>query len=276
MKSKDLDKDVLRDLYVDKRKTSYEIAEILQVSQRTVVRYLKRYQIDVNPKQRKYELLKRVPLNKEQKEMIVGTLLGDGCIAPHGRKNKSYRLLIGHCEKQYDLVLCKKAILGNLVNTIRRQVDKRENSTMYSFTTITHNELKRFYELFYENNKKVIRDELINYLTPRALAFWIMDDGGSGFNQNKVYIRLHTECFTEQENIKLQGMLKAAFDIRSKVCKYNRNGKEYCYLSINKENTIKMSKIVEEYFVDCMKYKIYTDPQRLECQSLSKDSGDTV
>jgi len=94
-----LDKDILQDLYVVKRKTAYEIGEIFQVDKKTVLRYLRKYGIAVNPKQRKYELLKKIPLTKEQIEMIVGTLLGDGCIAPHGRKNKSYRLLIGHCEK---------------------------------------------------------------------------------------------------------------------------------------------------------------------------------
>ena len=257
MKSKDLDKDILQDLYVVKKKTSYEIAEILQVNRSTVLRYLKKYDIAINPKQRKYEIIKKVPLTKEQREMIIGTLLGDGCIAPHGRKNKSYRLIISHSEKQKDLVLYKKAILGNLVNNIRVQPDNRGNSTMYCFTTVVHNELKQIYNLFYDNGKKIIKDELLNYLTPRSLAFWIMDDGSSGKNQNKVYIRLHTECFSEEENIKLQNMLRAGFGIRSKVCKFNRNNKEYCYLSINKENTLKLSKLTEEYFVDCVKYKIY-------------------
>ncbi len=277
MKSKDLDKNLLQELYIDKRKTSYEIAEILQISRTTVVRYLKKYQIDINPKQRKYELIKKAPLNKEQREMIIGTLLGDGCIAPHGRKNKSYRLIIGHSEKQKDLVLYKKSILGNLVNKINIKEDKRKNSIMHSFNTVTHNELKFFYDLFYENGKKVIKDELSNYLTPRSLAFWIMDDGSVGKKQNKITLRLHTECFTEEENIKLQTFLKVCFGIRSKVCKFSRNDKEYCYLSINKENTLKASNLTSEYFTDSMRYKSYADPQRLECQSLSdKDNGDTV
>ena len=122
MKSKNLDKDILQDLYVQKNKTAYEIAEILKVDRSTVVRYLKKYNIDINPKQRKYEIIKKVPLNKEQREMIIGTLLGDGCISPHGRKNKSYRLMIGHCEKQKDLVFYKKQSLEILLITF---VDKK-------------------------------------------------------------------------------------------------------------------------------------------------------
>lgn len=268
--------ETLQDLYVNKRKTTYEIAEILQTNRKTISRLLKEYGIEINPKQRKYELIKKIPLTKEQKEMIIGSMLGDGCIAPHGRKNKSYRFIVGHSEKQKDLVYMKKAVLGNLVNTISKRDDKRKNSTMYCFSTVTHHEFKKIYELFYDNGKKVIKNELFNYITPRSLAFWIMDDGSAGFNQNKVYIRLHTEGFTEDDNYRLQSMLKSCFDIRSKVCRYNRNDKVYCYLSINKENTIKLSKLVEEYFVDCLKYKIA--PQRLECQSSSdqSDDGDTV
>jgi len=276
MKSKDLDKNILTDLYLTKRKTAYEIAEILQVSRYTVVRYLKKYQISINPKQRKYELLKEVPLTSEQKEMIIGTVLGDGCIAPHGRRNKSYRLLIGHCEKQKELVLYKKAILGNLVNNIRKQ--KTHNSIMYCFHTITHKEFKRIYDLFYVNGKKKITDELSLYLTPRSLAFWIMDDGSNNITKYNVNLRLHTEGFTEEDNIKLQSILKTNFNLRSKVCKFNRDNKEYCYLSFNKENTIKMSNLVEQYFTESMKYKLYAVPQRLECQSslTNVNDGDTV
>lgn len=270
METKDITKDVLQDLYVNKRKTTYEIAEIFQVHRKTITRYLKKYNIAINFSKRKFEIIKKVPFTKEQKEMIIGTLLGDGCITPHGGKNKSYRLTISHCEKQKDLVLTKKAILGNFVNNVRKKIDKRGNSTMYEFTTVTHNEFKFYYDLFYNNGKKEIKDSLINYITPRSLAFWIMDDGS--FDKRKFTSRLHTEGFNEAENIKLQSFLKAGFNVKSKVCKYNRNGKEYCYISINKENTIKLSKIVEEYFVDCMKYKIITAPQRLICQTINSQN----
>jgi predicted DNA-binding protein YlxM (UPF0122 family) len=86
-------KNKLLSLYIDKRLTTYEIAEIFGVHRRSVNRWFVKYGIDVVPSQRKYELIKKVPLTKEQREMIVGTLLGDGFIGEHGRKNKSYRHL---------------------------------------------------------------------------------------------------------------------------------------------------------------------------------------
>lgn len=277
--TENLTKNILTELYVDKRMTSYEIAEVLQISRKTVTRWLKEFGIDVNPKQRKFELIKKIPLNKEQRELTIGTLLGDGHLGMHGRKNKSGRLMIGHCEEQKDLVFWKKIVLGNLVNTINIRKDERKDreSTMYSFVTVVHNDFRFFRELFYEGNLKVIRDELINYLTPYAFAVWIMDDGS--LNGRGANLRLHTDCFTKEENIKLQYMLKTNFDIRSKVCEYERDEKKYYYLSMNKENTIKASKLVEPYFVDCMKYKLNTDSSTTLRQTLSDkitDNDDKV
>lgn len=251
----------LVELYVDKRLTTYEIAEIYSVARRTVGRWFKKYNIDANPKQRKYELIKKIPFTKEQKEFVVGTVLGDGCIALHGRKNKSCRLMIGHCKKQKDLVMWKKAILGNFVNVVSKRIDKRQNSIMYNFNTVTHNDLNAFRKLFYENNKKVIRPEIVNYLSPLALAVWVMDDGSKCSNYN---IRISTDSFTKKENELLQSMIKARFGLRCKVCEYNRNNKKYYYLSFNKRNSILLTGIIDKFVIDCMKYKLVNQPSTTE------------
>lgn len=268
-----IDKTILYDLYVDKRKTAYEIAEMLQVNRSTIVRNLKKYGIDINPKQRKYEHVKRIPFTLEQKDFLIGTLLGDGGVYPHGRKNKSYRFSVGHCEEQKDLLLWKKIMLGNFVNVIQKNIDKRNNSIMYAFNTVVHHEFKFYRDLFYEGNIKVIKENLINYFkSPLSLAVWIMDDGYLNKNVN---LRFHTEGFTYKEHEILQNVLRINFDIRSKICKYNRNDKEYNYLSLNKENTIKTSNIVNPYIQECMKYKLHTDPQRLHAEP-SKKMDDIV
>jgi len=56
---------------------------------------------------------------------------------------------------------------------------------------------------FYVNKVKVIPDDLLNWITPEGLAYWMMDDGsraGSGFY-------LHTKSFTVNEVYKLAGIL---------------------------------------------------------------------
>lgn len=268
-----IDKETLSELYVTKKLTTYEIAELFQVNRVTVCKWLKKYEIEVNPKQRKYELIKKIPLTQLQKEMIVGTVLGDGCIAPHGRKNKSYRLIVGHCEIQKDFLMWKKSILGNFVNVINRREDKRKNSIMYNFTTVVHNEFKFFYHLFYENNKKIIRTEIINYITPLSVAVWFSDDGSINKNVN---MRISTDGFTKKENEVLQEMFKTKFDIKCKICTYTRNGKDYHFLSFNKANSELLTKLIKPYVIDCMKYKIMNRSSTTECQTSNKIDEDIV
>jgi recombination protein RecA len=259
-----LDKTTLIDLYITKRKTTYEIAEMCGVYRSTVCNWLEKYDIDINPKQRKYELIKKIPFTQEQKDMIVGTVLGDGCIALHGRKNKSCRLMIGHCEKQKDFLMWKKSILANFVNTINKREDKKKNSIMYNFTTVTHDGFKLYRDLFYEGNKKVIKDELITHIKPLSLAVWFLDDGTLMKNVN---MRLATDSFTKIENEKLQWILKYNFDIRSKVCEYTRHNNKFYYMSFNKENSLKMTEIIAPYAQDCMKYKLINRSSTTERQT---------
>lgn len=71
--------------------------------------------------------------------------------------------------------------------------------------------------------------------------------------------------FAEPEHLILQNILKLKFDIKSKICKYNRNNKEYCYLSINKENSLKLNKITEPFFKE--RETFLTSSSTTKCQN---------
>ena len=59
-----------------------------------------------------------------------------------------------------------------------------------------------FKDIFYSSNIKKIPDNIYEILTPRGLAFWIMDDGS---NQNKG-LHLNAYGFTLDEVIKLKSI----------------------------------------------------------------------
>lgn len=246
-------KDKLVELYLDKNLTTYEIAEIFEVSRRTIGRWFKNYNILIDSSQRKYRKIKKIPFLKEQREFIVGTLLGDGFIGEHGRKNKSCRIHISHCDKQKNLLLHKKVILGNLVNRISKKIDKRDNSIMWSFVSVTHNEFNFFRNLFYEGNKKTIKKDIEHHITPLSLAHWVMDDGSC---DGKYSIRLHTSGFSFKEHIILQNILKIKFGVKCKICEFTKNNNKMYYLSFNKRNSQILSDLIREYIIDDMKYKI--------------------
>lgn len=261
MKKVNIPKEKLVELYTEKHLTMFEIAQIYNVDRSTISNKLKQFEIDSNPSQRKYRILKATPLLKEQKEMIIGSVLGDASVIINGRRKNAY-FKVSHCEKQKEYILWKKSILGNLVNNINKYEDKRGNSIMYGFHTISHQELNIFRRMFYENNKKVVKDEIGLYLTPLGLATWFMDDGSKSGRGNNY--RLSTDGFSKEDNFKLKHMLKANFNFNAKVLEYSRNDRKYYYIFFNKRNAINMTEIIEPYVVDCMKYKL------INCSSTTK------
>lgn len=74
--------------------------------------------------------------------------------------------------------------------------------------------LNEFHDLFYPGGKKVVPQNIGQLLTPRALAVWIMDDGGKGTYGEMI---LHTRSFTLQEVNLLQEVLVTNFGLSSRL-----------------------------------------------------------
>lgn len=85
-------------------------------------------------------------------------------------------------------------------------------STLY-FSTISHNEFEYYYNLFYVNSIKIVPLEIINLLTPKALAYWYMDDGSKVIKNNFFYYSIATCCFTIEEHKFLRKIFKDNFDM---------------------------------------------------------------
>jgi len=260
MKKVNITKEKLTELYTEKKLTMYEIAEIYNVDRSTIGNKLKAYGICSNPSKRKFYHLKAIPLTQQQKELIVGSALGDASII---KRNTISYFKVSHCERQKEYLMWKKEILGNFVNVVNKYADKRGNSIMYSFNTLGLSELNSFRDMFYNNNKKTIKEEISDSLTTFGLAVWYMDDGSKQNNS----CRLSTDGFSKDENIVLQKVLKSKFDLDCKVCGYTRNNKEYYFLSFNKNNTIKLHNMIKDYVVNCMKYKLIDCSSTTTCQN---------
>lgn len=264
MKYIPISKEKLEELYVDKKMTTFEIAEVYNVDKQIICNKLEEFQIDINPSQRKYAIIKKIPLSKEQKEFIIGSTLGDGSVILSGRRTNAY-FKVSHCEKQKDYLLWKKMILGNLTNVVNKYEDTKSNSITYGIHTVAHHEMNFFRKLFYDNNKKVVRPEVGLHLSPFGLAVWFMDDGNK---YSDVTYRLSTDAFTQDENHLLRDIIKANFDLNVKVCEYEKNNKKYYYISINKRNSFLMTEIISPYVAGCMRYKlIYDCSSTTECQN---------
>ena len=93
----------------------------------------------------------------------------------------------------------KFSILGYTSNNkpkLIKMIDKK-NEVYYSiiFYTWTFSSFNWIHELFYIDNKKRVPKNIKDYLTPLALAIWIMDDGG----RDASGLLLHTNAFPYQD-----------------------------------------------------------------------------
>ncbi len=197
-------------------------------------------------------------LTSKQKEVLIGTLLGDGILELNGRYP---RLRIDHSRKQKAYVEWKYEVFCNLTTGgIKYSFQKLDSRTKkrYShckFDTISTPLLNEFYRMFYVNRKKRIPGNIIRILNkPLSLAVWFMDDGYKRNDCNA--LRINTDCFSYKEQRLLQRCLKTNFGIDTKI---HKKGK-FWNIYIPNPEVKNFCKIVKPYIIPKMRYKISLTP----------------
>lgn len=125
-------------------------------------------------------------LTEKDKSILIGLLLGDGYIDDKGR------ICIEHGEKQKDYCIYKAKLLHSVCGgkdiKVHEYIRKRsilkdkkqfkeDTFTTYSFKKQSQSFIPIRQILYDENRKKHISEEILQYLTPEAIALWWMDDG---------------------------------------------------------------------------------------------------
>lgn len=105
--------------------------------------------------------------------------------------------------------------------------------------------LSFIYDLFYVDGVKCISPELFHYLSPQALAYWIMCDGGH-YGGGLV---LCTECFTTEEVLNIL-IIRHELDCR---IIYNRVGPRIMF---RKSELAKIRAIVGPHMCEFSMYKL--------------------
>jgi LAGLIDADG DNA endonuclease family len=129
--------------------------------------------------------------------------------------------------------------------------------TTYEFGTFIFSSFEWIYRLFYINKIKVINVDLGKYITPLALAVWIMDDGG----WVDYGVRISTNAFSYVEVDILCKILKENFELDttiqklSKPKKYNSTVDKYS-IYIRANSIQKLRTIVLPFIHPSMLYKL--------------------
>lgn len=122
----------------------------------------------------------------------------------------------------------------------------------YKFNTWTFLSFNWIHDLWYDvSGIKRVPLNIEKYLTPRALAHWIMDDG----SKSNYGVKLSTNSFTYSELKLLCSVLKKKFDLNCSI--QSAGVKNQWILDIKADSMNQLNKIVLPYFVESMKKKLH-------------------
>jgi ubiquinol-cytochrome c reductase cytochrome b subunit len=196
------------------------------------------------------------PHNKDILSILFGSLLGDA----HGEKRLKglgtrfsffqedshveyiyflHKLIsnYGYCNPKIPTISYRLGVKGKLRKIVR-------------FSTWTYTSFNWIHDIWYKEGIKCVPDCIDQYLTPLALAIWIMDDG----SKVKKGLKFSTKSFTYNDCLKLVKVLNDNFYIKASV--QSAGSKDQYIIYVWKESLENLRNIVSPYIIPEMKYKI--------------------
>lgn len=242
----------LRRMILDEGLTPYQVADKLGYGEggwSNIYKYCREYGIEFDFS--KNHDLRDIPFTQRQKEIVLGSLLGDAYLRPSGN---SFSLSFTHGEKQKAYLDWKRNEFLNFVTQEDYYCSSREfrgNLPCYSFGTINHPYLSELHAMCYNSGKKDVCTEWVNQLSPLSLAVWYMDDGS--INKRYGTIVLCTNSFSHEGQLLLIDCLGSRFGVKA-VLEPRRNNQTV--LRINASQRYRFLELVSPHIPDCMSYKL--------------------
>ncbi len=196
-------------------------------------------------------------ISKRQDAIIIGTLLGDGCLERNGQ---FVRLRLEHGKNQESYLLWKYEELKSITtgSIMKVHAYHKVNECFYDsyrMYTFSDEAFSDYWETFYLDTKKIIPSNIDQLLKdPLSLAIWFMDDGYKRNDCNA--FRLGTDSFLLEEQRLLQKVLLKNFGLETKV---HKKGK-YWNLYIPERESKKFVDLVRPYIIPIFAYKIALTP----------------
>jgi len=197
---------------------------------------------------------KRLKLSHDQKEILIGVLLGDATLETQNN-GRTYRMKIEHSFNQRKYVEHLYSIFKDWVlSRPRIRNVKLSNGKTYqslAFSTVSHASFRFYAHQFYRGRKKIVSRSVGKLLKPKSLAYWFMDDGSIKSKQSKGII-LNTQGYTKEDVEKLTRILAYRFQLEAK----KRRQREGYQIYISGKSFEVFKKLVHPYILPEMKYKL--------------------
>lgn len=209
------------------------------------------------------------PLSQEAKDVIIGSILGDGSITKGNYFSEK------HSEKQEQYLKWKASFMTPILTdkSLRycEYIDKRSGTLIkeHSLITKTHVFLYEMREMFYKEKdgiiKKCVPAEIEQYLNKTIFSILFMDDGSTDwgyrngikeYQNSKPSCKISSQSFTKEDNEILQRAIKNKFGIDSEIRqRMSKHGSVLYYIIFNVENSEKLIRILKPFSQPELMYK---------------------
>lgn len=194
-------------------------------------------------------------LSQKQKNILIGILLGDAHIQQRsltGNSRLKFTQSIKFLPYFNDIFSVFKPFCTESYTPkpqyVTSSVNNDKKYVCIGFTTRQLPCFNEYISLFYNNNIKIVPNNIDSLLTVEGLAHWIMNDGSK---QNSG-VHLSTYGFNPQEVLLLVNVLILKFNLNCSIHKHKAGDRIY----IKKESMNHLRDLVQSYFNNNMLYKI--------------------
>jgi len=175
-------------------------------------------------------MIKKSFLSDRCKEVILGSLLGDGSLKIH-KPYKNARFSFRHSIYQKDYFFWKVDQLKEISGNSHYWIQEKNSlgNTMLRYQSLALPVLTELYYQTHKKNKLVIKRKWLNEMSELSLAVWWLDDGSIISNGRKGVFC--TDSFSYKEQKILVRYLKVVWGIKAAIGKIKRfrEGKEKEY-----------------------------------------------
>lgn len=198
-------------------------------------------------------------LTNIQKQVAIGTLLGDGSCTYYQDKYKNLKGIgFCHSDKQKDYVLFKANLIDKLNGHLScKTVENSFGKSKVRYQTKVSLGFSEIFNKIYKNEKKTLNINAIEEMGWLGFAIWYMDDGSLQKGCKPMSIHLHTEGYPE-EQVRACAEYFNNIGIKTYVqcVKRKERKKEYYILNFSTEASEYIWNNIREYIPECMQYKL--------------------
>ena len=199
------------------------------------------------------EYKKSLKLTNQQREIVIGLLLGDGHLETWNG-GKTYRLKIEHAIKQKEYTEWLYSIFQEWVRTPpqeKKKLNPSGNTTKNIwFQTYSHSSLRFYAQQFYCKGIKRVPDRIDKWLKPLSMAVWFMDDGSYKSKDHRALI-INTQGFIKDDIILLQKVMMS-YNIETQI----RKQVDGLQILITEPSASRFAEIVKPYLRKEFWYKL--------------------